>query len=101
MILVQIATALAIGAYVVLSKDAQPKRPKASPRESFQHTADHLDRDGRRVPVEFFSLQPAGRSRRQHRKLQSHDSGAGGGDGQEPLPDPRQEIDIVHVCLLR
>jgi hypothetical protein len=40
MILVQIATALAIGAYVVLSKDAQPKRPDASPRESFQQPAD-------------------------------------------------------------
>jgi hypothetical protein len=46
MIIVQIATALAIGAYVVLSKDAQPKRPDAIPRESFQHPADHLDRDG-------------------------------------------------------
>lgn len=42
MILVQIATALAIGAYVVLSKDAQPKRPDATPRESSQHSADHL-----------------------------------------------------------
>jgi hypothetical protein len=48
MILVQIATALAIGAYVVLSKDAQPKRPDATPRESFQHPADHfLDSDSR------------------------------------------------------
>jgi hypothetical protein len=46
MFLVQIATALAIGAYVVLSKDAQPKRPDATPRESFQHPADHLDHDG-------------------------------------------------------
>jgi len=36
MILVQIATALAIGAYVVLSKDARPKRPNATPRESLQ-----------------------------------------------------------------
>ena len=35
--LIQIATALAIGAYVVLSKDAQPKRPHATPRESFDH----------------------------------------------------------------
>jgi hypothetical protein len=42
MILIQIATALAIGTYVVLSKDAQPKSPDASPRESFQHPADHL-----------------------------------------------------------
>ena len=33
--ILQIATALAIGAYVVLSKDAQPKRPDATPRESF------------------------------------------------------------------
>jgi hypothetical protein len=50
MILVQIATALAIGAYVVLSKDAKRKRPDATPRESLrlQHPADHLlDRDGR------------------------------------------------------
>jgi hypothetical protein len=47
MILVQIATALAIGAYVVLSRDAQPKRPDATPRKSIQHPADHLiDRDG-------------------------------------------------------
>jgi hypothetical protein len=42
MILVQIATALAAGAYVVLSKDAQPKRPNATSRESFQHSADYL-----------------------------------------------------------
>ena len=34
MILVQIATALTIGAYVVLSKDGQPKRLDANPRES-------------------------------------------------------------------
>lgn len=47
MILIQITTALAIGAYVVLSRDAHPKRPDATPRESFQHPADHLDRDGR------------------------------------------------------
>jgi hypothetical protein len=48
MILVQIAAALAIGAYVALSKDVQPKRPDASPRESFQHPADQfLDRDSR------------------------------------------------------
>jgi hypothetical protein len=47
MILVQIATALAIGAYVVLSKDARPKRPDVTPRQSFQRPADHLlDRDG-------------------------------------------------------
>jgi hypothetical protein len=45
--ILQIATALAIGAYVVLSKDAQSKRPDATPRESFQHPADHFDRDGR------------------------------------------------------
>jgi hypothetical protein len=42
MIFVQIATALAIGAYVVLSKDSRRKRPDAIPRESFQHPADHL-----------------------------------------------------------
>ena len=47
MILIQIATALAIGAYVVLSKDAQPKRPNATPRESFEHAADHLVRIAR------------------------------------------------------
>jgi hypothetical protein len=45
MILIQIATALAIGFYVVLSKDAQPERSDATPRASFQHPADHLDRD--------------------------------------------------------
>jgi hypothetical protein len=50
MILVQIATALAIGAYVVLSKDAKHKRLDATPRESLrlQHSADPLlDRAGR------------------------------------------------------
>jgi hypothetical protein len=47
MILIQIATALAIGAYVVLSKDVQSKRPDAAPRASFQHPINHLDRDGR------------------------------------------------------
>jgi hypothetical protein len=36
MILVQIATALAIGAYVVLSKDAKHKRLDATPRESLR-----------------------------------------------------------------
>ena len=34
--ILQIATALAIGAYVVLSKDARPKRPNSTSRESFQ-----------------------------------------------------------------
>jgi hypothetical protein len=49
--ILQIATALAIGAYVVLSKEAQPKRPDATPRESFQQPADHLlDRGGRLEP---------------------------------------------------
>ena len=46
-ILIQIATALAIGAYVVLSKDSRPNRPDATPRESFQHPDNYLDRDGR------------------------------------------------------
>jgi hypothetical protein len=36
--ILQIATALAIGAYVVLSKDARPKNPDAISRESFQHS---------------------------------------------------------------
>jgi hypothetical protein len=51
MIIVQIATALAIGAYVVLSKDSQRNRPDATPRESLRlkHPADHLDLDGRPV----------------------------------------------------
>ena len=44
--ILQIVTALATGAYVVLSRDAQPKRPDAAPREPFQHPADHLDCDG-------------------------------------------------------
>jgi len=44
MILVPIATALAVGVYVVLSKDAQPERLDAAPRESLRlpHSADHL-----------------------------------------------------------
>jgi uncharacterized protein YbjT (DUF2867 family) len=44
MILVQIATALAVGVYVVLSKDAQRKRLDATPRESLrlQHSVDYL-----------------------------------------------------------
>ena len=57
MILVQIATALAIGAYVVLSKDAQHKRRDATPRKSLelQHSADHLlDRAGRPEPSARF-----------------------------------------------
>ena len=37
MILVQIATALAIGAYVVLSKDAQHKRLDATPTQGKHH----------------------------------------------------------------
>jgi hypothetical protein len=53
MILVHIATALAIGAYVVLSKDAQHKRRDATPSKSLglQHSADHLlDLAGRAEP---------------------------------------------------
>ena len=44
MILVPIATALAVGVYVVLSKDAQPERLDAARRESLRllHSADHL-----------------------------------------------------------
>ncbi len=44
MILVPIATALAVGAYVVISKDAPPKRLNAAPRESLRllHSVDHL-----------------------------------------------------------
>jgi len=61
MILVQIATALAIGAYVVLSKDAQRRRSDATPRESVQRPADHLfDRDGRpelSAPLTYASLR--------------------------------------------
>jgi hypothetical protein len=43
--ILQIATALAIGAYVVLSKDAQHKRHDATPRESLrlQDSADIVD----------------------------------------------------------
>jgi hypothetical protein len=52
MILIQIATALAIGAYVVLSKDAQPKRPDATARESFRHPADHLLDSDSRAPAD-------------------------------------------------
>ena len=40
--ILEIGTALAIGAYVVLSRDAQPKRLDATPRESLQHPADPL-----------------------------------------------------------
>jgi hypothetical protein len=40
--ILQIATALAIGAYVVLSRDAQPKRADATASEASQHPADHL-----------------------------------------------------------
>jgi hypothetical protein len=36
--ILQVATALAIGAYVVLSKDAQSKRPDATPHESVTKT---------------------------------------------------------------
>jgi hypothetical protein len=53
MILVQIATALAIGAYVVLSKEPQHERLDATPREPLrlQHPADNLlDRAGRPEP---------------------------------------------------
>lgn len=54
--ILQIGTALAIGAYVVLSKDAQPKRPDATPRKSLQQPADHLDRDGRPERLAIHSL---------------------------------------------
>jgi hypothetical protein len=45
--ILQIATALAIGAYVVLSKDAQHKRLDASPRESLNALTDTKIRDAR------------------------------------------------------
>lgn len=45
--ILQIVIALSIGAYVVLSKDAQPKRPDAALREPFQHPPDQLDCAGR------------------------------------------------------
>jgi hypothetical protein len=51
--ILQILTALAIGAYVVLSKDAPHKRLDSTPRESlrFQHSVDHLlDRAARTEP---------------------------------------------------
>lgn len=38
---------------------------------------------------------------RQHRKLQNHHRSPSGGDGQKPLPNPRDEIDVAHVCILR
>jgi len=41
---------LAIGAYVVLSKDAHLRHSDEAPRESFQFPADHLDRD-RRIEI--------------------------------------------------
>ena len=46
MVILQIVTALTIGAYVVLSRDARPNRADAAPREPFQHPEHHLDRDG-------------------------------------------------------
>jgi hypothetical protein len=64
MIFVQIATALAIGTYVVLSKDAQHKRLDATPRESLrlQHSADHLlDRAGRPEPSVRFMAAFSGK----------------------------------------
>jgi hypothetical protein len=45
--ILQVVTALAIGAYVALSRDAPPKRPDAAPREPFQQPADHLDCNAR------------------------------------------------------
>jgi hypothetical protein len=63
MILVQIATALAIGAYVVISKDAPPKRLDATPHESFQHPVAHLlDRDGRLSSRRSDPLRPRSRA---------------------------------------
>jgi hypothetical protein len=57
MILAQIATALAVGIYVVLSKDVQHNCRDATPRESLrlQHSADHLlDRAGCAAPSARF-----------------------------------------------
>jgi hypothetical protein len=39
--ILHIATALAVGIYVVLSKDVLHKGLDAAPRQSFQHSADH------------------------------------------------------------
>jgi hypothetical protein len=55
--ILQIATALAIGTYVVLSKDPKHKRLDATPRASFrlQDSADHLlDRAARPEPSARF-----------------------------------------------
>lgn len=37
-----IAIALAVGVYVVLSRDVQPERPESTTGESFQYPADDL-----------------------------------------------------------
>jgi hypothetical protein len=57
--ILQIATALAIGAYVVLSKDAQLERPDATPRESQHPPHPLVERDGRVSRIEIRS--PAAR----------------------------------------
>jgi hypothetical protein len=38
---------------------------------------------------------------RQHRQLQCEHCSASGGDRQNPLSNPRNEIDLTHVCILR
>jgi hypothetical protein len=53
MILVQIATALAIGIYVVLSKDVRHKCLDATPRESLrQRSAEHRTAKRRTVALD-------------------------------------------------
>jgi hypothetical protein len=38
---------------------------------------------------------------RKHRKLQYQNRNPGSGDCQKDLPEPRDEIDVAHVCILR
>ena len=47
-----------------------------------------------------FTAERSSTALRQHRNLQSQYRRARGRDRQKPLPDPRNQICAVHVCIL-
>jgi hypothetical protein len=77
--ILQIATALAIGVYVVLSKDVQPRGPDATPRESLRHS----------IPDMTLC--------RYHRQLQNHNGSPCGRNRQKAFRNSLENMGIAHV----
>jgi hypothetical protein len=77
--ILQIATALAIGVYVVLSKDVQPKRSDATVRESLRHSTPDMTLC------------------RHHRQLQNHNGSPSGRNCQKAFRNSLDNMGTAHV----